>query len=287
MTRRSVIIFTFLLSAFLLLALFGGRQAEDFSAAVAQPQTTATPADAAAAARAAQFWARAKQEAYKSVEELKAQNARELRKGLRYDKLFRGDPATKSVALTFDDGPHPAYTPQILAILERYNIKATFFVVGEMAQKYPDLIRAENAAGHVLGNHTYHHVNLAKIPLAEITTEWQACQDVVKSITGRRMRFCRPPGGDYDADVITAAMATGLTTVLWTDDPGDYASPGAGVIEKRVLKRIHSGGIILLHDGVQQTLEVLPTIIQVLQKKGLKFVTIPEMYAATVPQGKP
>jgi peptidoglycan/xylan/chitin deacetylase (PgdA/CDA1 family) len=242
---------------------------------------TGTAGTAAAdSARLDAFWARATQEIYKSPAELSAQRARELRKGLGYDVLARGDRRTKTVALTFDDGPHPQFTPQLLAILKQYDVNATFFVVGEMAEKAPDMIRAEQSAGHVVGNHTYHHVNLTKIPVDEVRTEWQACQDVVKSITGETMRFCRPPGGDYDDIVIKAAMATGLTTVLWTDDPGDYASPGDSVIEGRVLDRIGAGGIILLHDGIQQTIDVLPQIIEHLQHNGYRFLTIAEMQAA-------
>jgi peptidoglycan/xylan/chitin deacetylase (PgdA/CDA1 family) len=237
--------------------------------------------------RLAGFWERAKAESYKSVGELLAQNHHELRKGLRYDKLFRGDPDIKAIALTFDDGPHPDFTPQILAILKRYGVKATFFVVGEMADKYPKGIRAEHEAGHVIGNHTYHHVNLTRIPLLEIATEWQACEDVVKSITGQTMRFCRPPGGDYDQDVILAAMALGLTTVLWTDDPGDYASPGDKLIERRVLDRIRNGGIVLLHDGVQQTIDILPQVIEHLLSRGYRFVTAAEMQAELKGQSGP
>jgi peptidoglycan/xylan/chitin deacetylase (PgdA/CDA1 family) len=229
------------------------------------------------------FWARAQQEVYKSADELAAQRARELRKGLRYDELWRGDPQTPVVALTFDDGPHPDFTPKLLDILKRENVKATFFVVGRMAEQYPQLIRAERAAGHVVGNHTYHHVNLTKIPIDEIATEWQACQDVVQSITGGTMRFCRPPGGDYDGDVITAAMALGLTTVLWTDDPGDYASPGDRTIDRRVLGAISSGGIVLLHDGVQQTLDILPGLIASLKRRGFRFETVEQMKAGLRP----
>jgi len=231
--------------------------------------------------RTDQFWQRAKEESYKSVGELLAQDAREVRKGMRYDKLARGDPRIKAVALTFDDGPHPDFTPKILALLKRYGVKATFFVVGEMGRKYPNLIRAEEAAGHVVGNHTYHHVNLTKIPLMAIATEWQACQDAVKAIGGQTMRFCRPPGGDYDGHVILAAMAIGLTTVLWTDDPGDYASPGDRIIEGRVLRRIDDGGIILLHDGVQQTIDVLPQIIEHLRGRGFTFLTVAELQDET------
>jgi peptidoglycan/xylan/chitin deacetylase (PgdA/CDA1 family) len=246
-------------------------------------KTGAAGTAATNSARVDAFWERAKQEIYKSPAELSAQRARELRKGLAYDVLARGDRRTKTVALTFDDGPHPQFSPQLLTILRQHGVKATFFVVGEMAEKSPDLIRAEQSAGHLVGNHTYHHVNLTKIPADEVRTEWEACQDVVKSITGETMGFCRPPGGDYDDLVIKAAMATGLTTVLWTDDPGDYASPGDKVIEGRVLDRIGDGGIILLHDGVQQTIDVLPQIIERLQHQGYRFVTVAEMQAGAGP----
>jgi peptidoglycan-N-acetylglucosamine deacetylase len=233
--------------------------------------------------RVQKFWARAQIENYKSPAELKAQDAREIRKGQIYSKLMHGNLKVKAVALTFDDGPHPQYTPQLLAILKKYNIKATFFVIGKMVEQYPDLIRAEDAAGNLVANHTYHHVNLNHVPIDEIALEWKACNDAVKSVIHKEMRYCRPPGGDYDSDAIIAAMDSGLKTVLWTDDPADYASPGDKVIEKRVLSRITNGGIILLHDGVQQTVDILPQIIKTLQKKGFKFQTAEEMDAK---QGK-
>jgi len=235
---------------------------------------------ASSGGRADRFWARALQEVYKTPEELQAQHQREIRKGLVFAKLMHGDPHTRAVALTFDDGPHPQYTTKLLSILQKYHVKATFFVVGKMAQQYPDLVKAEHAAGHVVGNHTYDHVNLTRVPLDEVSTEWRKCDDTIKSILGTQMRFCRPPGGDYDAAVITAAQDLGLTTVLWTDDPSDYASPGDTVIEQRVLDRIGNGGIILIHDGVQQTVDVLPQIISTLQKKGFRFQTVEDMEKA-------
>jgi len=233
------------------------------------------------------FWAKAKQEVYRSADELKAQRARELRKGLRYDELAHGNPRLRTIALTFDDGPHPQFTLQLLKILKQYDVTATFFVVGQMAEKHPELIRAEHTAGHVVGNHTCHHVNLTKIPVLEIATEWQACEDVIRSITGETMRFARPPGGDYDDDVIRAAMGLGLTTVLWTDDPGDYASPGDMVIRHRVLRRVGNGGIILLHDGVQQTVDVLPQLLDYLKSRGYQFVTVEEMWSEVRGRARP
>jgi len=236
--------------------------------------------------RVDRFWARALQEVYKTPGELQAQHEREIRKGLIYRKLMRGNPSIKAVALTFDDGPHPQYTPRLLEVLKKYDVKATFFVVGKMAERYPDLIKAERSAGHVLGNHTYHHVNLTRIPEDEVRTEWQACSDVVRSITGIEMAYCRPPGGDYDSAVITAAQEAGLTTVLWTDDPGDYARPGDKVIEQRLLDRIDNGAIILVHDGVQQTIDILPQVLEALLKRGFKFQTVDQMTKDTLRHGQ-
>jgi len=145
-----------------------------------------------------------------------------------------------------------------------------------MVEKHPELLKAIAADGHTIGNHTFSHVTLTKIPVADIQVEYRANNDIVKKTIGQNMKFCRPPGGDYDSDVIHAAEACGLTTVLWTDDPGDYANPGDNVIEERTLAKLTNGGIILLHDGVKETLDVLPQIIAYAKKKGFSFVTIDE-----------
>jgi peptidoglycan/xylan/chitin deacetylase (PgdA/CDA1 family) len=218
-------------------------------------------------------------EAYKSPGALAAQQQRDLQRGVQYPLLAHGNPRLKVVALTFDDGPHPQYTPQLLAILGQHNVKATFFVVGRQAQQNPALIRLERAQGHLVGNHTYDHQNLTKIPEAQVAAEWRLCQETVRQITGETMRFCRPPGGDYNRHVVRAASQLGLTTVLWTDDPGDYASPGEKAIDARVLRRVGNGGIILLHDGIQQTVDILPRVIQQLRDRGFRFVTVAELEA--------
>lgn len=223
------------------------------------------------------FWQRALQETYRSPEELQAQDARERRRGQPLTKIMRGDPTKPTLALTFDDGPHPDLTLKLLDILKREKIKATFFVIGKMVEKNPDLLRAIAKGGHCIGNHTFSHVTLTKIPVPDIQIEYRATNDLIGQILKRTVRFCRPPGGDYDADVIQAATACGLTTVLWTDDPGDYANPGTNVIEERTLAKMANGGIILLHDGVQETLDVLPQIIEYAKKRGFKFVTMDEL----------
>ena len=128
-----------------------------------------------------------------------------------------------------------------------------------------------------MGNHTYHHVNLTKILEPDVAMEIKACGDVLQRITGHTPHLLRPPGGDYDKGVAETAEGMGYTTILWTDDPGDYASPGDPVIFKRVIQHVSSGGIILLHDGIQQTIDTLPRLISTLRQRGYRFVTVDEL----------
>lgn len=223
------------------------------------------------------YWLRAEEEIYRSPEELEAQDVREKRRGQVLPKLSRGNPNEKVLALTFDDGPHPIYTQKLLDILKAEDVKATFFVIGKMVEKHPELLKAIYAGGHEIGNHTFSHVTLTKIPQEDILTEYRANNDIVQKTIGLKMVVCRPPGGDYDAQVIQAATACGLTTVLWTDDPGDYANPGTNVVAERTMARLSNGGIILLHDGIQQTLDVLPQIIAYAKAKGFRFVTASDL----------
>ena len=225
------------------------------------------------------YWVSAKEMVHRSIPDLLEQHQSELRRGLAHAKLMRGNPDLREVAITFDDGPHPKYTPKILAILKQYNAKATFFVVGEMAEKYPYLVRAELAAGHSVGNHTYHHVDLTQIPPVYIAAELKACGQVLSRIGKKPPHLFRPPGGDYNDEVAQVAEALGYITVLWTNDPGDYASPGTDVIETRVIDKISNGSIILIHDGIRQTIDALPSILKYLQSQGYETVTVDQMLA--------
>jgi peptidoglycan/xylan/chitin deacetylase (PgdA/CDA1 family) len=247
-----------------------------------QPNATAQPANQPTAASTTavapdEYWQNALEKVYKSPEEVLAQHQAELRKGTHYPKVLRGEPGRREVAITFDDGPHPQYTPQLLAILAKYQAKATFFVIGKMVEPNPQLVKDELAAGHSVGNHTFHHVNLTKIPPRLVATEIQACGDLLKSVGVPEPHLFRPPGGDYNGAVAQTIQDLGYTLVLWTDDPGDYASPGATVIEDRTLRMLSNGGIILLHDGVQETVQILPQLLEYLKSRGLKTVTIDEM----------
>lgn len=252
------------------LAFWVGRQDSRTPAAEkSKPPVKTTEVD--------KFWLHAKQEVDRSVLEMIAQHQVELDRGIKFHKLMHGNLQKKQIALTFDDGPHPKFTPQLLALLKKEHVKATFFVVGEMAEKYPYLVQQEIADGHSVGNHTYHHVNLTKIPEEYVATEIKACGEVLAKITGKPPRLFRPPGGDYSPSVAKDAEALGYTIVMWTDDPGDYAKPGDKVISQRLLKKVSNGGIILIHDGIQQTIDVLPQFITTMKKHGFEFVTIDEM----------
>lgn len=191
--------------------------------------------------------------------------------------FLHGDVVRKEVALTFDDGPHAKYTPRLLAILKQYHVKATFFLVGQMAERNPQIVKAQVQDGHAIGNHTYHHVNLAKTPDKYVATELKACGEVIKTLTGKAPHLFRPPGGDINTQVAGISGALGYTTVWWTANPRDYGNPGVKVIESRVLAHVANGGIIVLHDGVQQTVEVLPHLLTTLKREGYQFVTIDEM----------
>jgi len=198
----------------------------------------------------------------------------------RQSLLIRGNPRLKQVALTFDDGPHPYATLKLLSVLQAYGVKATFFVVGEKATLHPDLIRMEVDAGHAVGNHTMHHANLLKIPSEQAAGEISACGRVIRDITGSAPRYFRPPGGQYNREILKTAADQGYTTVLWTDVAKDYQMPGDMPIEERILSHLGNGGIILLHDGIYQTADALPRIITRLQREGYQFVTLDAMLRA-------
>jgi len=200
-----------------------------------------------------------------------------LRNEARGYPLIEGNPRDKCIALTFDDGPHPAFTEKLLAILRDEHVPATFFVVGKMAEKSPEIVRDEFLQGDLIGNHTFSHVTLTHLPQAQIRTELRACSDVIHDITGQWPHYCRPPGGDTSEPVVTAARDLGMTTVLWSDDPGDYSNPGAAVIKRRILAKLHPGAIILLHDGIPETMEVLPQIIRYARERGYRFVTVNQL----------
>lgn len=185
------------------------------------------------------------------------------------------DPGT--VALTFDDGPSPVYTPEVLAILKKYNVKATFFVVGENAKKYPELVKEIHNQGHVVASHSYSHPLLTKLSDKQLQHEITAPQTIVVDIIGIKPKCLRYPFGMSNEHVRAAIRAQGITPVSMGFNSFDYENRGTQKLIDWVLKNAHSKQVILLHDGYQrkeQTVAALPYIIEGIKKKGLGFSTI-------------
>jgi peptidoglycan/xylan/chitin deacetylase (PgdA/CDA1 family) len=190
-------------------------------------------------------------------------------------------PGDRTIALTFDDGPDPLYTPQVLEALARCDVKATFFLIGRRVDAQPELVRRIVAAGHAVGSHGYSHAILRGVWPGEITTELQQTDGALYRAAGVRTRLFRHPGGMQGAFLPFVARAGGWRVVVWSVDPRDYTQPAAGEIARRVLEAAHPGAIVLLHDrsphgdqSRQQTVAALPAILEGLRARGYRFVPL-------------
>lgn len=200
-----------------------------------------------------------------------------LSKGVDTRVIWEGDRNSKNIALTFDDGPNAKYTPQVLAILAKEKIHATFFLIGKNAEHLPNLVKQIHQEGHEIGNHTYSHPRLTKVSSWKIKDEVEKTRDIVKEITGQPTVLFRPPYGIFDTRTLAELAIRKFDVVLWSIDSRDWAKPGTKAIEKNILSRVRGGSIILCHDSHDQIVQVLPEIIEKLKAQGYKFVTVPEM----------
>ncbi|MBV6681871.1 polysaccharide deacetylase family protein [Bacillus thuringiensis] len=192
----------------------------------------------------------------------------------------------KIVALTFDDGPHPVFTPQILEILAKYNAKATFFVAGNKVKRFPAILIREVKEGHEIANHTYNHIYDKNITATKLTSELNQTDEVIKQITGYKPTLYRPVGGLHNDLIINTAIQNGKLVILWSwhQDPQDWRSPAASKISKHIIKGVQPGNIILLHDWngsefseTSHTVEALESILIHLKNNGYTCVTVSEM----------
>ena len=200
---------------------------------------------------------------------------------MRDENVFRRhDNAYRKIALTFDDGPHPVYTAQILDLLREYDARATFFVIGSNAAQYPDLLQREAAEGHEIGNHTYTHCRMTKATRASLGQEILQCENVVEELTDERPDLFRPPEGKCTAMISDLAKSLDYRIVLWRIDTLDWKHRPADVIADEVLSGVTSGDIILFHDyvgGKSQTVEALRIILPALREQGYDMVTVSEL----------
>lgn len=179
-------------------------------------------------------------------------------------------PHRGTVYLTFDDGPDPRWTPQVLDILRRHGIKAVFFEVGSSVAAHPDLVRRVRREGHLIGNHTWSHASLTALRGRAIRSQL----DRTERALGERPRCVRPPYGAHDARVDKVIRSRGQRVMLWSVDPQDWARPGVDRIVRRVLRQVEPGARILMHDGGgdrSQTVAALERVIVRLQARGYRF----------------
>lgn len=201
--------------------------------------------------------------------------------------ITEGKTDHKIVALTFDDGPYPPYTGQLLDILKEYQVPATFFLIGKNAEKHPEMVRRILAEGHQIGNHTYSHVDLLKAERPEIIREIARAGQAVAAITGQTPQVVRPPHGFRDPVVLEVMNERKLKVVEWSVMSRDWTNPGVDVIVERTVSKVKNGSVILLHDGDgvagtasrAQTVEAVRHIIRQLAAQEFTFVTVNEILA--------
>ncbi|MCH5249137.1 MAG: polysaccharide deacetylase family protein [Lachnospiraceae bacterium] len=180
----------------------------------------------------------------------------------------------KKIALTFDDGPHPCYTEQLLDGLRERDVKATFFVTGEHAELHPDIIERMNEEGHLIGNHTYSHIQLSSRNRDEFKNQIVKTNEIINEITGKEVLYIRPPYGTWDKKFETELN---MFPVLWTLDPLDWSSSNASRITDKVVSKADENDIILMHDYYESTVTAALNIIDKLKKEGYEFVTVDEI----------
>ncbi|MBB6670551.1 polysaccharide deacetylase family protein [Cohnella nanjingensis] len=188
----------------------------------------------------------------------------------------------KAIALTFDDGPDPKDTPQILDLLREYDAKATFFIMGRKAREHPEIVKREALEGHEIANHTFTHPVLVRCSTKQIRKEIEDTQEILTSAAGVRPVLFRPPEGFFDSRVLEISKQQGLKTVLWSwhHPTDDWSRPGVGHIVRGALGDVRNGDIILFHDyvhGPTQTIAALRQILPKLAKDGYRFVTVSEL----------
>jgi len=183
----------------------------------------------------------------------------------------------KFVSLSFDAAWGNEDTQMLIDILAKYNVKATFFVVGEWVDKYPESVKALHDAGHEVMNHSNSHAHMSQLSSEAIVADVEACSDKIEAVTGVRPTLFRCPYGEYDDNVIGTVNGMGLTAVQWDTDSLDWKKLTAGEIYKRVSSKVQPGSIVLFHNAGLHTPEALPSIIEYLLAEGYTIVPISEI----------
>ena len=193
---------------------------------------------------------------------------------IKYESVSASSAEKKKVAITFDDGPNPDYTPDLLKGLKERGVSATFFLLGKEVEKYPELVEQMHAEGHLIGTHSYEHVNLCNLTDEKAIEQVDKTNALIEKITGERPQFIRPPYGCWKKNL---DYKTSMIEVLWDVDPLDWKTGNSDVVVSRVLKNVEEGDIILLHDASASSVKAALSIIDKLQEDGYLFVTVDEI----------
>ncbi len=202
----------------------------------------------------------------------------------KYDAAFVGNAEEKTLYLTFDAGYENGYTAKILDVLQAHNVQATFFVVGNFVKQNPELVRRMRAEGHTVGNHTYHHYDMSKLSdLQSFRAELELLEQAYREATGEELpKYYRPPRGVYSEENLKMAQSLGYKTVFWSLAYVDWltdAQPTAEQAFSKLLPRIHSGAVLLLHSTSKTNAEILDELLTRYEAAGYTFAPIERLFA--------
>lgn len=191
--------------------------------------------------------------------------------------VYNVDTQDKVLSISFDAAWGSANTEGILDILDEYDIKTNFFLVGFWAEKYPELVAELVARGHEVGNHSATHPHMSQLSASQIREELRRCSDLVESITGKPTTLFRPPYGEYNNDVVRVSREEGYECIQWNVDSIDWKNLGADDIVRRCTKSVHPGDIVLFHNDSKYILQALPRVLEYYKQQGYKVIPISEL----------
>lgn len=183
------------------------------------------------------------------------------------------------IAITFDDGPHPEFTDMAMVLLKKYNAKASFFCIGKNAEKYPELVKKILSEGHVIGNHSFSHIDkYGFLSLDKVLRDIEHAQEVFKRITNLNLQFFRPPFGVTNPNISRAVNKLELKTFGWQVRSFDTVAKDPEKVFRKISTKIQKGDIILLHDSSQISIEILEKLLEFLKNRNLKSVTLERLF---------
>ena len=198
--------------------------------------------------------------------------------------LWGGNSSCKTIALTFDDGPHPQYTPQVLSVLNRYKITASFFWLGNCVNRFPDIAKTVSEQGHWIGLHGYEHDSFPFLSPTQLKQSLEKTQVAIYNacnLPPEHVRDVRPPNGFFTPQTLQLFQQWNYRPVMWSVVPEDWVLPGVNVVVNRVMKQVKNGSLIVLHDGYfggKDVAETINILIPKLLQQGYEFVTVDSLW---------